>query len=174
MRICRAWILAASVTFLASACALAQSPSGSNIKGQAAKPGQAPKVVVPHSPPPYHRDKRQFEARGLTKPPDLPYMPPWPSQYKMLDAAVSPNAKSGPAFHVQFAAPDSAEEVLTYYHRMLASLGWKISRETDQNLSAQKGGNSVNIYTSPLKMPKEKTTLLVLYSEFMPSGSGQR
>lgn len=163
MRTIRAWIYLAAFSCLLTPGASAQSPgttaqptrqSSANSKPPAARPKQ-----------PYRRDTQQFEARALTKPPDLPYMPPWPGQYKMLDSAVSPNAKGGPAFHVQFLSPDPPDQILSFYQQRLRQFQWTITKQNQMTLFATKDDNTVSLYVTASKVPKMKSNLLVLFSE---------
>lgn len=132
------------------------------------QPGGKPKPKEKFYPPrtkPYKRNSKQFEFEALTKPPDLPYMPPWPTKYQFLSAAISLNAKGGPAGHVQFTCPDAMNAVLEYYHATLPPYQWKVVRETTRTIYATKQHSTLNIVVMPPSRPKMKCDLLVLYTD---------
>lgn len=160
--------LALVVTFAAQAAAFGQNST--NNQSGTAKP--APGIIrrlpagqnYPPRTQPYKRDESQFKFEVLSKAPDLPDMPPYPSSAKFLDSSVSPNAKGGPAYHVLFTCSDPPTQIIQYYESMLPSMRWKIQRHTASTIYAVHGGNTVNVFVQRASRPNMKCDMWVIFS----------
>lgn len=130
-------------------------------------------AVVAPKPKPYERNPDQFAYRFLSKPPDLPDLPPWPDSFKPIESIISPHAKGGPVYQVQFSCLDKPDRVTQFYMDRLADYHWEILKHTGSMIFAQRNYDIVSLQTQPSTTANGKCNLLVIYAYNNKVGNNQ-
>lgn len=80
-------------------------------------------------PPPTVAKPRPAATRGqvsLERPPDLPYLPPYPqADYTMINSR--PNDPGGPGYELIFFSPSSPAEILNWYKGSFSQNSWQLT-----------------------------------------------
>ncbi|MBY0546194.1 MAG: hypothetical protein K2W95_02825 [Candidatus Obscuribacterales bacterium] len=104
-------------------------------------------------PPPTVQKPRPAATKGqvaLERPPDLPYLPPFPqADYTMVNSR--PNDRGGPGYEMIFFTPTSPPEVLNWYKGAFARNSWMIEGAPSEKYIAANRKNmcaSVNVVPS--------------------------
>lgn len=81
----------------------------------------------------------------LDRPPDLPYLPPFPgANYQSI--LSRPDAKGGPGFSLTFHTSQSSAEVMQFYKNAFRTNNWVLmAGDTDKRLTAMRKDTVCNI-----------------------------
>lgn len=99
----------------------------------------------------------------LDRPMELPGVPNFSGNSKFQFGLLNSNydKRGGTSVALRYSTPNSAEDVIKFYHDSLPPYRWTLLKTTGQSVSAKLNGNTVNIIIMPRSSKEFRTDFYV-------------